>query len=470
MKKDRATVETPSPIVAENEAKRQLCRDLVGGTDKMIGAGVRWLIPHPGEMEAGQPNANYQIRLKSNILTNFLSDSIDKQVGKIFSKPIELAKDVAAEIAAICENIDRQGRNLNSFMMDVSKAAFCDGIGYILADYPKVSGVRTAAEEKALGVRPYAVHIKAHNLLEVLSEQIGGVETITRIRIKEEICKPSDGWNYEEVEQVRVLRREDNGAVVYELWQENEDEEWIQIEEGATAFQSIYLIPVYTNRTGFMQGLPPNQAVAELNLRHWRSMSEQINALSFQRFAMLSATGVTEDSIINIGPSKLLRSNNPEAKFTFVEPTGKGVEMGRLDLESIEAAIQSAPVNTRIENGGKVTATAAAIDSAEANAGLKAIAQGIQDSIEQLFMAFAEMMGMGSDAGGEVVVNTDFAEKHGTDAGLTSIDKARALGDISKAGYLNTLKWRGELPSEFDIDADIEASDSELPSTLGGEI
>jgi len=467
---NKPTVATPSPAIAAAEAKRQLCRDIVSGTDGMIAAGKRWLPQHPGES-----NANYKIRLGSNILTNFVADAIDKQTGKIFSKPVTLGDNVPADIAALCENIDRQGRGLDAFIMDAAKQAFCDGISYILADYPRVDGVRTLADEKALGVRPYAVHVKPCCLLEAVSQQINGIETLTRIRIMETITKPGDDWAYSTIEQVRVLRREPDGSIWFEIWQEQEGrglgDTWAKVEEGRTTLPAITLVPVYTNRTGFMMGLPPNQSIAELNLRHWRSTSEQINALSFQRFAMLSAVGISDDSVITIGPSKLLKSINPDAKFAFVEPTGKGVEMGRLDLESIEQAIQSAPVNMRVENAGKLTATAAAIDSAESNAGLKAVAGGIKDSVERLLQHFAQMMGKGSDQGGEGVVNDDFGSKHGSDAGLVELGKMRALGDISRQKYIECLKWRDELPADFDLDANEEELNSETSlgtiNTLG---
>lgn len=456
----KPTVETPSPHVKADEAKRELCRDLMGGTDAMIAAGKKWLPQHPGESAA-----NYKNRLGSNILTNFLSQAIDKQVGKIFSKPIALQDNVPEDIVSICENVDLQGRSLDSFVMDVAKMAFCDGISYILADYPRTEGVQTLADEKALGARPYAIHVKAEQLLEVLSEQINGVETITRIRIKEETCQPSSDWGYSEVEQVRVLRRDTDGSIWFELWQEQESagdaDNWVKTEEGKTTLKYITLIPIYTNRTGFMRGLPPNQSIAELNLRHWRSTSEQINALSFQRFAMLSAVGVSDDTTIAIGPSKLLKSSSPEAKFAYVEPTGKGVEMGSKDLESIEKAIETASATLRIERGGQVTATAAAIDSSESNAGLKAVAGGIKDSVETLLMYFAEMLNKGADQGGEVEVNQEFGEAKGTPTGLTELGKARALGDISRESYLQTLKWRGELDEEFDIAANEEQLQSE---------
>jgi hypothetical protein len=460
---NKKTVADPSPRVAYLESKRQLCRALMGGTDEMIAQGQTWLPKHPAESEK-----NYQLRLKGNILTNFLEQAVDKAAGKIFSKPIALGENVPPDITTLCENIDRQGRGLDAFMMDVTKSTFTDGVSFILGDMPPDTGAQTLADEKAMGKRPYAIHVKAENILETVSEMIGGVDTLTRVRIRECTSKPvPDSWEYATIDQVRVLELvqvEDGYRVAYSLWQQaKESKDWMKVEEGLTTFQRIALVPVYTNRVGFCEGLPPFRSTAELNLRHWRSMAEQINALTFQRFAMLSAVGVSEDSTIETGPSKLLKSPNPEAKYAYVEPTGKGVEMGRLDLESIEAAIETASVNLRIERAGEVTATAAALDSAECNAGLKAVAGGIGDSIEQLFQHFAMMLGLGPDAGGEVAVNDDFGERKGTDAGLQEIGKYRALGDISRTQALQTLIWRGELPPDFDIELNAEEIDSEGP-------
>lgn len=460
-------VSTPSPRMAALEKKRQLCRDLMGGTTAMIDAGEKWLPKHPGESDK-----NYHVRLNGNILTNFLEQAIGKQVGKIFSKAIAIGDNVPEPIKTICENIDRQGRGLDAFAMDVAKKAFTDGISYILADMPKVAGVKTLAEEKAAGIRPYAIHIEACCVLEVLSEMIGGIETITRVRIMECVSRPvANSWEYATVEQIRVLKRVEvqtetgpKVVVAYELHQKNEKKEWVMIEDGATTLKRIALVPIYTNRCGFMEGQPPNQAIAELNLRHWRSTSEQINALSFQRFAMLSATGVGVDDTIEVGPSKVLKSTNPNAKFDYVEPTGKGVEMGSKDLESIEKQIETASAQLRIERGGQVTATAAAIDSAEGNAGLKAVANGIKDSVEQLFMLFAEMLNLGDDAGGEVTVNTDFGQAKGTPQGLQEIVKLRANGDISRKKTLEVMKWRGEIAEDFDADTNEEELQDEGPA------
>jgi hypothetical protein len=445
--------------------KRELCRDLMGGTDAMIAAGKRWIPQFEKESALA-----YKNRVEGTVLTNFLEQTIIKQTGKIFSKTIVLNDNVPEDIVAICENIDRQGRRIDSFLLDVTKGAFCDGIGYILVDVPPSDGIRTKAEEKIAGIRPYAIKIDACDILEVVSEMIGGVETLTRLRVKEESCRPIPGtWDYQEIERVRVYELVDytneagqvDKRVTYTVYQEDDKENWIQVEKGLTSFRRIPLIPVYTNRVGYMEGSPPNQSIAELNLRHWRSSSEQNSALSFARFPIVTATGIDAESQIVIAPNKLLQSSNPDARFAIMEHTGKGIEAGANDLKSIEAAIETASATLRIERAGSVTATAAAIDSAENNAGLKAVAAGIGDSIEEMFGIFASILGMEGDVGGEVKVNDDFGEAKGTPGGLQELGKLRAIGDLSRNQTFNIMKWRGELPSDFDSDINEEELSAE---------
>jgi hypothetical protein len=434
-----------------------MARAIMGGTEEMR-QHERYLPKHPAESDGV-----YRQRIKKAFLDNFVGMAIEKANGKIFSQEIAVA-DLPPEIETLIENIDRQGRSLNAFIMDVSAQAFCDGISFAMVDMPrKPEGAVTLAEEQALGLRPYAVHVKPSSVLETLSEMIGGVETLTRVRIKECVSVPDAEWGYTEIEQVRVWYKE-SGLVRWELYRQGgEFKAWVMVDQGFTTFKNIYLIPFYTNRTGFMEGLPPFQNIAESTVEHWQWKSEHAHALSMCCFGMYTATGVPEEFAFQVGPAKTQTCTSPDAKFGVLETSGEGVTLAENALKAIESRIESAGVSLRVENAGTVTATAAALDSDETNAGLKAVAHGFSNSIEQMVSAFAEILGV--DIGNaEVEVNDDFGTKKGSDAGLVELGKARALGDISRKQYLDTLLWRGELPEDFDIDANEEELSSEAPA------
>jgi hypothetical protein len=332
--------------------------------------------------------------------------------------------------------------------------------------------VKTIADEKALGVRPYAIHIKPQQIIETVSEMINGVETLTRLRIAESITV-QDGWEYSAINQIRVWYREQSvtGPVVrWELYRQNEKQEWYLFDKGATTFKGIYLVPFYANRCGYMEGLPPFQNIAEANLEHWQWKSEHAHSLSMCCFGMYTATGVPDDFKMEVGPAKCLRSSSPETAFGVLETTGTGVTLAADTLKAIESRIETTGVNLRVENAGKVTATAAALDSEDTNAGLKAVAEGFSDSIELLFQYFAEIMNQDVNSVGEVEVNTDFGQAKGTQSGLQELTKARAQGDISRNQYLDSLIWRGELSPDFDKDLNEEELQQEGPplGSIGG--
>lgn len=461
----KADVSTPSPRVEYLEAERQLVRTIMGGTFAMREAVTKYLPRHPAES-----SGVYKTRLEKTFLDNFVDLAITKSTGKIFAKPIK-TENIPSQIDGLLTNIDRQGRALDPFIMDVAKQAFEDGISFVMADMPPSDGITTLADEKAAGVRPYAIHIKPQDILETVSEMIGGVETLTRVRIRE-VIQELDGWDYVTIDQIRVWYRdtvvEDNGAarmvVRWELYrQSGAKKEWELYDQGATTFKSIYLVPFYTNRTGFMEGLPPFQNIAESTLEHWQWKSEHAHALSMQCFGMLTAVGVSEESEIQVGPAKVLRATDPNAKFAYTETTGVGVTMAAETLKAIESRIETAGVNLRVENAGQVTATAAAIDSEDTTAGLKAVAIGFSNSINQLLQYFAEMMGI-DPGNASAECNTDFGAAKGTQAGLTELSKARALGDISRNQYLDTLIWRGEIKPDFDKELNQEELDAEGPA------
>ena len=461
---EKATVETPAPNIADLEQHRQLIRDIAGGSAAM--RNKRYLCKYPAE-----EMADYEARCARTFLDNFVDLAINKATGKIFAKPIIL-DNIPADIDILLDDIDRQGRTLDSFMMDVANTSFQDGISYVMADMPRTAGVVTLADEKSLGVRPYAIHVKPCCVLEVLAEMIGGVETLTRVRIKECTQQPILGeWGYQNIEQIRVWIREPSGLVRWELWRENantiEDERWVMVDAASTTFRNIYLVPFYTNRTGFMLGAPGFQNIAESTLEHFQLKSDYQAALEMCNFGVYYAVGVSEDFKMKVGPRQSLIAPSPDSKFGILETSGAAVTLSLDAIKAVESRIESAGVNLRIERAGTVSATASAIDSEDTDCSIKAIAQGFGDSCELLLSYFAEMMG-NTAPDMEVNFNTSFGTPSGTPSGLDSLNKARALGDISRDAYLSELVRRGELSATFDpaIDADLLSQEAPTISAM----
>lgn len=461
-------VSTPSPRMAALAEKRKLVNALMGGTFAMRKAAETWLPKHPAESDGV-----YKTRLQKTFLDNFLELAIAKASGKVFKKLIKV-ESLSPQIEELLPDIDRQKSSLDAFAQEVGKRSLEAGVTYVLVDMPPVpEGVKTAAAEKAAGVRPYAAHIDPDSIIEILTETAGGAEIVKRVRIMETVSESDGEWGYVDRERVRVLEMrggEDGKQVMcFDVYQKETSAagkvEWVLKDEfsGITTFPAIFLTPFYSNRTAFMEGQPGFQNIAESTLEHWQWKSEHAHALSMCCFGMYTATGVDSEFDFVVGPGKALKSSAPDTKFGVLETTGTGVTLSAAALAAIESRIETAGVNLRVENAGQVTATAASLDSAETNAGLMAVAQDWSGSWLEVIRNMATIQKVELSPDAKVEVNTDFGSAKGTQQGLPELGKARLNGDLSRKRYWSVMKWRGEVPEDFDEETNDEELDQEAP-------
>lgn len=456
---------------------RELPRALMGGTKTMRLAGVKFLPRHPNE----EPEV-YKVRVEQTFLFNAFGEAVNKQSAKLFGKPVTPQDSVPQELKDFCDNVDGQDRALTPYCSDLEREAFVDGIEFILVDFPTMAPNASMADVRRSGSRPYWVHVKADAVRGIQSEVINGEQVLTQFRFYE--CSterdPADSFKEVEVQRIRVL--EVGRFTVYRLTKNKDDkkERWLVESTGTVSLPYIPIVPVYVNRVGYMEGAPPLNALAELNQEHWVSSSEQRNALTYSRFAMLKVKGVDRPKRnpdtgetkkgISVGPSKVIYLPiNGDAGY--VEHTGKGVEAGRADLEAIERRMESAGMEIRVDNAGQVTATAAAIDSAETNAGMKAVAKALKDAVEIALQYTADWMALGKSAG-EVTVYEEFGDVE-TEVTLDQLLKMRAQREISQPTFWDECKRRHILSDEFDADkeqtllaADVAADLTHMQDTI----
>lgn len=448
----------PSNRYSQLESKRELSRTLIGGTDAMIDAGRKYMPKHPAEEEE-----NYQIRLKSTTLYGAYHTSIMKMAGKVFSKSVLINPNIPTQIESILDNIDGQGRNITSFLFDVFVNGIIDGISFIFVDYTAIkqtdeSQLLTALDVKNMGARSTAILYSASQIIDCKHENIGGVQTLTCVRISECVNEsdPDDEWGEKTVEQIRVLRP---GS--YELWRKDNKENWYLFDSGLTAINYIPLIPFYTCREGYFEGLPPLQSLAELCKQHWNSSSEQVQALTFARFAMMVFAGISSDETIGrVGPNQIIKISSPDAKWGLIETAGHGIEQGRADIDDIEKRMLSAGMTARVESKAGVTATASAIDSSDADSILMAWATSLEDVANQMLFFIADYEGL-SD-GGTVEINKSFAISK-PDGSATELLSMCTANKLSNETFLNEMQRRDVISDSIDVLEEMKRITLQIP-------
>ena len=443
------TVRTPSADYDRMSRNWDLPRALMGGTQAMRRKGRVYLPQEPGESDGA-----YQDRLNRTTLFNAFRKTVKDMLGRIFAKPIVLGEDVPEILKDYSENIDLAGRNLDTFAFEVAKDAMQLGVSFILTEMPPALGDgATRADEIAQGRRPYLVHVKAEDLIGWKSALVNGRETISQVRIVERVGAPDPGNPFEdrEVEQVRVLAP---GAWTVYRKPDPDKDEWTVHDAGPTSLREVPLVPIYFNRTGFLTAEPPLQDLADLNVAHWQSASDQRNILHVARVPLLFGAGFSPDDALVVGAGTMARASDVNAKLVYVEHSGRAIGAGRDDLKDLEARMQAMGLQLLVSQPGR-TATGEVRDDVKETSPLAMMAHALQDGLERAFGFMAAYEGLGEDAGGSLTVNRDFglAANGGTDR-QTLVDAARH-GLLTHETFLNELKRRGVLADDLDVAGEI---------------
>jgi len=455
--------------------KWEIVRALWGGTIAMREAGERYLPREPKESVAAFEN-----RLHRSTLFNGFRRTVKQLSGKPFKKAPKWSDKMPGDMEKWTENIDNNGRSLAAFAMDWLEDGLAAGLSYCLVDFPpqvrdtqgKVVEL-SLAEERELGRRPYFTMIRADDLIGWRSQKVQGKHVLTQIRIRENVVEDDGEFGTKLIERVRVIERNN-----WRLFQKSaiEANNWFQAGSGPNTLGEIGLVPFYANQNGFMSGEPTLMDLADLNLAHWQSSSDQRHILHIARVPILfgknlapraDPDGVIQGSVSQeIGPNRMiLGQENSDLKY--VEHGGAAIGAGRDDLADIEDRMTVMGLELLVR-GPRMTATQKTIDTVESDSELHRIVANLKSATEQALIMAAKWVG-------EKPTAEQVAATYDTDFGITQreateIDtllKMRTAGEITRGTFYAELLRRGFLESSFDPEAEEEKLKAEAPDLTG---
>lgn len=464
----KITVRTPSPEFARMHEKWRLPHDLMGGTKTMRDCGQTWL-----PKEEGESTEAYNNRLNRSFLYNAYRDTVDTLSSKPFNRAIQVNEDIDTRLRILIDDVDRQGKSITAFARDAFKEGVDDGICFILVDFPPqeidIEGnpvERTKQDEIDKDIRPYWVIIKGSNILSITAQRVNGKHIVTQFRFVEYITEidPDNEWKQVEVEQVRVI--EINNTRIYR----EIDGQWMLHSQFNmnNPMGEVPLISFYTKETGFMNGEPPLEDLAYMNLAHWQSSSDQRNILKFVRIAILFAAGITEDDLgkgkVVIG-NKMITADDEKAKLSWVEHSGKGIGAGETDLKQLEEKMSILGVKPLLTSAvGDQTATAKAIDTASSDSSIKQWVRNLENTLVKCFEYSALWIGMDIPEDGslvEVDIDDSFGLSLKETEHLQALLASRTGRDISRKTLWTEYQRRGVLLPSFDYEAEKSLLDEE---------
>jgi hypothetical protein len=370
---------------------------LYGGTETMREAGREYLPQASRELDA-----DYANRLTHSVLANFYKQAVISSNDLVYNNGIQVSSSTPT-VDQFFTDVNAKGDNLETFMREAGKSAIQYGISYLFTDY-----TRGYDETPTEYDRPYWCIVEAPDMIAIESRLVNGVETICHVRFRETIVKkyttPSGltnsattSFGVEEVSQVKCyyLNTEDPDYhyVTYEIYQPNVNgDQWAVVREGIVeGVIRIPMVPYYGNKTGFYIGRPLYSDLAELNVRHWQSYSDQTNLLHYARFPILFANGIDDVGPdgkpveIQIGANTVLRTSNPNADMKFVEHTGAAVDSGQVDLDKLQEYMTIFGPTLAVNAGGNgSTATEWVLRASALNTTLKSLAENAMNALNHL--------------------------------------------------------------------------------------
>ena len=433
---------------------------VLDGTQAMRGAGEAYLPRHEGESDV-----SYRERLSRATLFNMTKLTLTNWVGKPFGAPIGFDL-VPPAIEPLLDNVDLVGNDVHVFCRDWFSDGIAKSYSHVLVDYPRTAPTgddgrpRTLADDQTEGARPYWVHIRPENLIFADAEMVGGRETLREVRILERVTE-RNGFAEQCVVQIRQITTNPipgRGCIVT-LYRPNPEKkgdkiEWLVYDPPyEMTLTRIPLVTFYSDRNAFMLGTSPIADLADLNIAHWQSGSDQRACLTVARFPILALSGgVDKDKQLTVGPNQWLWSPDPQGKFYYVEHTGAALASGDNDMANLENQMSEYGAQFLKKRPGNTTATARALDSAEATSPLQDMVVRFGFALNQALALTAEWLRL--PKGGTATLCTDFAPTAADAAMLTTLRELRKARDISRLAYIDQLKEWGVLNENYDADKD----------------
>lgn len=432
--------------------------DVLGGTDRMRGAGEKWLPRHENE----RTNA-YSERLEGSVFFNAAELTLDSWVGRPFGEPVSI-DGITDPVLTYLDDVDLQGSNITVFAREWFREGLAKSFAHVLVDsaLPEDPETRTRANDLQDGLRPYFCLVRPENLIFASAAVLNGQEVLTHVRILEEETV-QDGFAEMVQTRIRVFDRvlpseDDPGGVFFSLYQfvptskDQDDDKWVRVLPPTKIdIDRIPLVTFYSNRQSLMFGKSPLEDLADLNISHWQSSSDQRNILTVARFPILALSGgEEEDATVEIGPRRMLYTPDPSGRFYYVEHAGHAIEAGRKDILDLEEQMSHYGAQFTRRRPAIESATARILNTAESTSSLQDAAVRFNDSLNNAVRLLGEWQD--TPVTGKVAVLTDFSPEETETADVQALGVARKDRDISRAAYLKELRRHGVIAQDFDME------------------
>ena len=390
----------------------------------------------------------YQTRVDRSVLSPYTNRLIETAAGAILRKPIHVEGD--PYWLDLIQDIDGLGSSINEYARRALVSSLTYGHSAILVDYPAATEVLNLAQERALGRRPYFVHVDAPQIWGWRKES--GTNRFTQVRIHSYDVRPLNDFGEEQVEEMRVIY-----PGRYDLYTLGRSTETVELtESGGYSLDEIPVVPIYSNRRGVLVSQPPLLDIANLNITHYQRQADLIHALHIAAMPTLVLEGwddTTGSATMGVNYAIAMQPGN---KAYYVQADSTSFDAQMAELQSLESQMSTLGV-TKLFGQKFVAESAEAkrIDQAQSNSVLSIISQELESALNQAFRFAAAYVGLEPP---EITIDRDFDYYRLIGQDVSVLAQLNQMGKISDSMLLEILR-RGEiLPDNISIEDEVEAA------------
>lgn len=390
--------DTPREAWTRMREAASLPDDLIGGNRRMRANAMEWL-----PKEERESHAHYQIRVNRSTCFPLYRDAVTSLSSKPFARPV-MIDGLSEGYSEFLRDVDGTGKGITVFCRDLMRDAIHRGMAHVLVD-------ATSPEDSLRGQMERRAFAKVIDPLRVLD--IGddtapdGRVVVTYVRMIVPRTIQDGTFGSKTINTICELKRPIGEEGTKTEWTyEEKSKEWIKGETVAynPGGEGIPFFTFYTNQTGEYEAEPALEDLAYVNLAHYQSRADHAHVMRVARLITLVLTGWKNGGIrdpqlkgsqeITLGPLSKIQNSEPDAKASFLEPSGRSIELSFQDMEALQKEAQR--LGARYLSSGKshVTAQSVMLDQARLSNDLYSFCIRMESELENIFRAVGEWLNL----------------------------------------------------------------------------
>lgn len=202
-----------------------LIRDCLSGEPTIKGARTVYLPMPNAEDQSKENKARYDSYLKRAVFYNVTRRTLNGLVGQVFMR--DPVVKVPSLLNPVIENASGTGVSLTQQSKKTLSLTLAYSRAGLLVDYPEVpEGGATIADLEAGRVRPTITTYSPQEIVNWRLTERGAEEILSLVVLAESYTFADDGFEMKNAAQFRVLKLDENGEYVMEVWSEPQPSAW----------------------------------------------------------------------------------------------------------------------------------------------------------------------------------------------------------------------------------------------------